>query len=102
MSENFWYIQDYSIITHYKSVKISIYWQQKDNGNCIACTDMSNAYYVTLGQGRKSIFKHRGIIFREFVVSWSWNTLLRQHVQAKNFFLNCAIWRILECLMTLL
>ena len=25
---------------------------------------MSNAY-VTLGQGRKSIFKHRGIIFRE-------------------------------------
>ena len=48
MSENIWYIQDYSIITHYKSVKISIYWQQKDNGNCIACTDMSNAYYVTL------------------------------------------------------
>ena len=36
--------------------------------------------YVTLGQGRKSIFKHRGIIFREFEVSWSWDTLLRQHV----------------------
>ena len=77
----------------------SIYCQQKGNKNRIACTDMSNAY-VTLGQGRKSIFKHRGIIFREFVVSWSWNTLPRQHVKAKNIFLNGAIWRILECLLT--
>ena len=38
---------------------------------------MSNSY-ITLGQGRNSIFQHvTGVLFlKEFEVSWSWNTLL--------------------------
>ena len=50
---------------------------------------------ITLGQGRKSIFKDRGIIFREFVVFWYWNALLWATCSGEKYFLNGAFWSVL-------